>query len=279
MNAKLPKLPAMNPALAANAAAAPAPAPPPPPQQAPVLGVAGDYEAKTVEIDWPFFAETLVYQTTKRWRACDVYVDLPATQLLPSAFTVSVFVYAVSQGARTLVASGRTRYTGGVGPFQQFRPNSWMVAARSVAERYEVTARVDLNQAVPLPSGRFAVTVAASDEMTNPPDEIGQFSTVGIGGIDYTPVGETVPPVLELMSVRAVNTSAAPRYLFLFDTLANVAPAGQAAMIWPLGPGAGYGVTDDNVRYRSRYAPLLLVSSDGITFTQAADCTVTAAVR
>jgi len=248
---------------------------PPLPQQPPVLGVSSDYEAKTVPVTCTRGQEVSVYITSRRWRACDVFVEIPET--VAQVFTLSIFVYAIAQGSRTLVASGRLVFNSAT---PSLEPRKWIVAARTVAERYEVTARVDYSTIAPQFTNPLLVTVAASDEMTEPPDELGSITKYGSpNGVKFAFVQMTIPPFLEVLAVQGVNTAGAARYLMLFDdTSTSFAGLTSPVMVWPLGDSAGQGFAD-HIRYRCRRAPALAISSTAGAYTAAADGAASITVR
>lgn len=282
------RLPGLDPNMVA---AVEPPRPPPPQAPPPILGRGGDCEAATVAIDWPMYQETRVYTTARRWRACDVSVSIPENLAYTAiGFTVSICIYAISQGTRTLVATGRSRFdlSAGAPDAARYFPVKWTAAARTVGERYEVTASVDTQRvpAIAVIPGKLTITIAASDEMTDPPDAVGEWSMLVAGAatsqIVIQPVGFTIPPRLEVMAVQAVNTVAFQRYLFLFDTTAftaGTAPFGAAVKVWPLGAAAGSGAFESNIRYRCRFSPILAISTTANVFTQAVDGTLAMTVR
>lgn len=229
--------------------------------------------------------EYSVYKTFAPWRACDVYVS---TEAPPGGFafagTLSVFVYALVGGTRTLVASGRYE-AGGPGPFR----TRWLAAARSVAQRFEVT--VVYTQPTVIAASVISATVAvvASNDATEVPDDLGvgveqgnvvYLNTV-LTSVNISALTTQVPPALELFSVRAVNGAAAARFLQLHDTALLVPAAGAAPlMVWPLGAAIGAGLPETRVRgFRAKFRPILLVSSTMNTLTAVADCSVTAQFR
>lgn len=252
---------------------------PPLPQQPTVLGIASDYEAQTVSVDWPRTKEASVYLTSRRWRACDVFVELPSS--LTQSFVLSLFVYAVAQGARTLVASGRLSFNPSL-PNASTELRHWLVAARTVAERYEVTARVSQSSIAPNLTGKLTVTIAAADEMTEPQPGVGTFTKVGSpNGVKFAAVQLSAPPKLEVVAVQGVNDVAAARYLMLLDdTSTSFAGLNGSTpiMVWPLGATAGQGVFD-RISYRCQLAPALGISSTAGVFTAAADGAATITVR
>lgn len=251
------------------------PPPPPPPQAAPVLGIAASYEIVTNTVDWSRAQESSVYITSRRWRACDVYVEFDAG--IANAFILSVFVYAVAQGSRTLVASGRIERSG-VHPASNIQ---WIVAARSVAERYEVTTRYDGSTLGPALPGKLKVTVAASDEMTSPPSGIGTLTRFGApSGVKFAAVQTSVPPRLEVVHVQGVNEAGgAPLYLMLFDnTSPNFGTLSDPIMVWPLGSLDGDGAYE-TISFRCALAPALAISSTAGVYTPAALGAVSLTVR
>lgn len=248
-----------------------------------VLGAANSYEAQSINnLPWSAVRSTEIdiYQTHRRWRALDVYVNYDAT--ITSAFILSVFIWSVTQsGQRALVASGR------MGPGRS-AASAWIAAARSVGEKYIVSAVANFPSAAATPTTQLQFTIAASDEMTEPRDTqaIGVASYVGDFVRFNAPAGLTAPRRLEVVGVRGINTAAAPaaRYLQLYDTNLNTTALLAAAGLipiaeWPLGAGDGSGVVDEEFRYRAgvaigadvTYAPFLVVSSTPGVYTVAAD--------
>lgn len=258
-------------------------------QQAPIRGQALTYEAQskrhllTVDENGTF-PERSIFTTRQRWRAIDVYLDPTGIQVNPDAF-FSVFVYAVGQNSKTLVASGRY---GGLPTldFLQYPGPSWIAAARANVERYEVA--VAYNQApsvVPPTFGAlpFTVTCIAADEMTEPCDRVGasviateaQASIINRRELG----GATWLPKPELLEVWAVNDSAAPRFLLLLEGTGAPVLGEVPEIVWPLGPGAGYGVYERLINLRLPEGFALAASSTAATYTPVEDCVIQAVIR
>jgi hypothetical protein len=281
-----------------------APVVPPPileQQQAPILGVSDTYEAATTQLQWPLNVEATVYTARQRWRACDVYVELPnqGDPFLADGGQrayLSIFVYARSvQGARTLVASGR------MGPYgDQSLPTfplvaqRWVAAARADAERYEVTAQFTCNNALTLAhlfDAPIRVTTVLTDEMTQAPPLVGVAPALGQVGTAIRMVAAgTRPPVPqpELVGVQCViDTGAGPaaRFLHLHDSAALNLNGHVPLAIWPLGNEDGQGISDFNMAIRlgspgTASSGLALVSSSTAAITTLAnDCPMQAWFR
>jgi hypothetical protein len=230
-----------------------------------------------------------VAATTRRWTALDVFVSVSPTA--PTAGALSVLVFAVNKGIRTLVGSGRVvlgLLSSAVGAHTVDAP-IWACAVRNAfGETYEVKALYQQDSAFVTPQTTVDFVVAGSSE--------GRVADLLVGAVPMgpllsangvaasqgnQPIGGYSCPRLELLSLQAVNGAAAPRYLHLHDaTDGLVAIAGLAPlMIWPLGESIGDGIVDDTIRYRARGVPRLVVSSTLLTTTEVADCAVSAVVR
>lgn len=260
-------------------------------QQAPLRGQALTYEAQSSQVtigvgETGVMAETTIYTTRQRWRAIDVYFD-PTTIQSPFSFEpafFSVFIYAVGQASKTLVASGRfgaliaadfpTGYTDPI----------YIAGARANVERYEVTVQYS---ELPSVGGRLvgvvAFTTIASDEATDLADDIGltKISQFAVPSLITRRLGgaQTFIGRPELREVWAVNNSAAPRYLLLLEGVGIPAAGDVPTIVWGLGPGAGYGVHDTTIRYRSEEGFALAASSTATTYTPVADCMIQAVVK
>lgn len=275
-----PRLPAMPVEPFSPVIAVPA-APPPPTFD----GRAVDYETGQARIiNWPLATETLVYTTRKRWRACDVYVSV--VQLAPSAlapFIVSVFVYAIVVGQRTLVASGRLPFSNvGTALLPQ---NVWACAARAGAEKFEVTVRADGADM----QGKMGIvaTVIATDEAVAPLVRLGEITLTGnitfgtvstTDAVQFATSSLTVkpPPRLEVVRVAGINSGSAARYLQLYEHGPGGAPTtvnmgdNFPVLEWPMGAAAGGGVVDEEVRFRTLFTDanmLLCVSTTAGVYT------------
>lgn len=265
-------------------------APAVPPDPAPSLGQATDFEVGTVSGAAVTSGQTSIITTQRRWRAIDVYVTALGP-LSNKSGILSIFVWAVStSGARTLAASGRwSTYPNG-GASSGIEPNTqlWVAAGRAVCERWEVSAVWTQFAVVGTPPTNLQVTAVASDEAVEPPPRLGTLQNVPTAGyvvassFNEATIGLTVSPQKELVAVSAMNGAAAARYLHMFDiaTALGVPANGTAPiMCWPLGAAAGQGVVDESVRYRATRNLVLAVSSTPVTFTNAADCALSAVWR
>ena len=261
MSPRLPQLPG-----GAYAPPAAVIAPPAPPV---ILGSSDTSEAVTAVIPWPINKEVSVFKSSRRWRACDVYVEIPPALGALGPFTVTAFVWAFSRTAgRSIVASGRFRYNGNPdanGALIDAHLTGWIAAARAVAEQYEVTVHfTPISSLAPPPPGQLSVTVACSDEMVQAPARLGAIGYGPDSFIKFRAVQMFTPPRLEVVGVQGLVTDAGPAFLQLYDCTASstLALAGLSPRLeWPLGAAVGQGVSDFDVQYRCNHAPFLAVSS------------------
>lgn len=288
------RLPAM-PAPAYDPPVLPPMSPPP----ATPFGSAGRIESITVQQPFRANQERIVYTTKGTWRAIDVYIDISS---LPSFVnsTWTVFVYAVSDRTRTLVASGRVVSYTPPAPGDVIQGTKWIAAARSQATRFEVTVHYTDSNGAPIPSttsGVVPITIAASDESDSAPEELGavpvadhaiaggveidDVTSAGLGGLPFWPS----PELLKIYAIvdEAVVT---PRYLHVYVAQAAVAIAGAPGiLVFPIAPGvaaAGGGLYVTDVRFRfpdPRFSLSVLASSTAALYTPANDVFVNAVVR
>lgn len=229
--------------------------------------------------------EASLFTTEGSWRGVDVYVlPVPPAAGFSSAGCISIFIYAITKGVRTLVASGRYAVPAGAAPLL---PPTWVAGARSIVAKYEVTTQWTQSSAAAFVVGQVAVAIVASDECVDLPEELGAELAGGCylqasvaTGLGVNIAGVQIPNHLELVKVRAVNGSAAPRYLQLHDTNLVIPPLGSVPIMeWPLGPGAGYGLEETRVRYRSKNRIQLVQSSTLNSLTVQVDGSISAELR
>ena len=238
------------------------------------------YESSTatfrcIEINNPLNGPpSAVYSTTRRWRAIDVWISTDYFNTLDTDF-LTVQVFAVTQGVRSLVASGRTRATtqdvGGV----------LICSVRQEADRFDVTiGRVGGPAGANSATQQATVTVVASDESDSIADNF-------IGAITPLPGGPTgfasfftlargCPP--ELLALYGANTVAAGagsnRYLQVFDgattpgngttaLLSVLVPAGETRFI----DAAGLGIVTPRGGRRFRTGLVVATSTTPATLT------------
>lgn len=227
--------------------------------------------------------------TTRPWRSLDVFVSVSAPSVAAAA--LSIFVYAVNKGVRALVASGRVPFqvlSGTVGA-KSINAPKWVVAVRGVvAESFEVVAVYQQNGAFGQPVTRAQITVAASNTSGAPPSSVGVvpmgplLNNTGLAtSLGMQGVNGYSPPLLELVSLQAINGSAAARYLHLHDTASGLTPTNGFAplMAWKMGASNGDGIAVDRIHYRARGVLQLIPSSTLLTTTNVVDCAVSALVR
>lgn len=232
------------------------------------LEVGEDFEAFSQAYEWPIDNELTLFTTSRRWRACDVYIDQPNTAP-SSCFTVRVYAI-LPGGQRTLIASGRLATVGiPLGP-------EWIVAARAVAARFEVTLTYASGVGGGVSGERVGITVIASDQAVEAPPLLGAICGGAFGNFITT----ANMPFPELVGVAGVTQAAgAARFMLLVE--GSALPNGRVPrMVWPLGSGSGQGFADYALRYRTTNGFFnLCASSTANVCTLVADCWVSFFVR
>lgn len=189
------------------------------------------------QIDAVAAKEIYLGSTSRTWKACDVYVNVPSGIL---SGILSIWIYAVAKGVRTLVASGHWVELGGGA--QEPR---WIAAARAECEKFDVTYSISGQITVGVkPNLPFDVAIVASDRANEPPSWLGAVGVppgaaipgavpqiawsgtpIGFGvGLDpLTPANVAHP--IELLGVHAISSDAiaGKRFVQIFDKKA--APA------------------------------------------------------
>jgi hypothetical protein len=112
-----------------------------------------------------FQAETLVFSTQRRWRAIDVYVQIPTTFVGIQLSAVRVKVWAITEAGRFLVASGFA-----TSPANGTALTAHIASARTLASRFDVTVSV-LGAAAG--SANLVLSYVASDQATTSPPNVG----------------------------------------------------------------------------------------------------------
>ncbi len=233
----------------------------------------------------------IVAQTVKPWNGVDVYVALPTPPPSFGPSTLSVFIYATSQGQTFLAGSGRV-VLGVLSNDAAAQTQSlpvWVASARGLADSWQVTAVWAKNTGGTAPPGAVQFTVCASNDPAAIPENLGGVSfgaAIGLGFGASTALGiaaaGTVPTTaLELLNVQAVNNGGAARFLHIHDVGTNTAVGvgGLAPLfVLPLAAVSGEGLYLP-LRYRARQNLVIIPSSTPLTTTVAADCAVSATVR
>lgn len=207
-----------------------APFAPPPeveqPSRAIVLGdpkpsgeaVLSDREVKWFRTDTADETGTGVKVVTmaRSWRACDVYLQAPPGVTNTAQGFIRVKVYAVTSGARSLVASGYW-----CANFQTLTGESiWIAGARAVCEHYEVVVHCLGN--LTAPPDTLIVTAVGSNEATPVPDQLGvaRLHNFPLGSSACLPgnFAASFPDLqTEVVGVIATNRAAGERSLQLHD--------------------------------------------------------------
>jgi hypothetical protein len=270
------------------------------PDASPVSNVSDDAEVARIDaIPWPRSKQVSVYTTQRRWRAIDVYVQTseanPAAGIIGGQSAVSgnlltVFVYAINRGMRTVIASGR-RYI-----YDDANVPPWplhIAAARALAERFEVVTHLRQAAAAGNLAGTISVSVLASDESTEPRANVGAFMANGaqaLSGLVFGGAGSTLAPApFELLAISAVNDAGAgaPRWVHVYDTT-NVANDVTLNGSFPLfayalpeeGTSEGQPlIIDTSALPKFVYGPRVVASSTPGATTAAGDVFLNAMVR
>ncbi len=252
---------AYNPPLVAN-----------PPPLPPVVndGVGDDYESafrdvKANNVPTGTSGGVLtVYTTQRRWQAVDVYIATNH-QAASVISWITVGIYAVTRGIRSLVASGRVRGAGVLTTASFVRA----ATARVQADKFEIAlSRTGLPQD---PANMLVqVAVVASDEANTNEAESVDGATPTDTSMSITAVGfsgETAIPG-EFVALSAINNSGAARYLQLCTTI-----GGTTLAAWDLAIGDTLQFTDATFWRRYRGASLLIrESSTPSVYTATTDC-------
>lgn len=170
-----------------------------------------------------------IAETSRQWRACDVFVDLNGLSWSANA-VISVIVYAIHPGGRSVVASGRLGLftsgvaTGPVGP-------QHVVAFRGNAQRYAVELVASEGPAL-LVSGNINVSVVCSNEDSTPANLVGVMHAVPSSSIILT---TALVPALSLVGVTAINSDANAKIVRVYDAATNPAAAPNLRAIFQFG--------------------------------------------
>lgn len=214
-----------------------------------------------------------VYTFTRRWRAVDVFINVdpgipigprPAIAAVPGDAAISVQVWAIDRGVRTLVATGRygamdqAVAAAGLGAGSVAVSNKRLVAYRGPAEKFEVTAYanwsilagfqvsvavIGTDQAVPVDGDDDVGVISSSNDNSfgtlQPADGSGISARVApdnAASAFVDTVGDDNSPI-ELVWIYAA-TSVALRWIQVFAAPAGVGPAGRpVASFGPIGLG------------------------------------------
>ena len=264
-------------------------APPPPP---PTVGGDDSYESSRVELAaWPGSVPQTVYTTKRRWRRLDVYVQPtdqnPAAGIVGGQFNfssglvLSVFIFAVNNGIRTCVASGRRIiFDYGATP----RPFVSLIASTAVvAERFEVVTSFRKPAVAAELAGGLLFNVIGSNEAGEPNRETGVAVTGAFSSITSYAAGavaQVAPFELVRLSVANGAGVGVARWLHVHDTLSIGSLAGLVPMISvPVSDDGGPPTVLDMHGTFFVKAPRIVTSSTALTTTETADCAITAWVR
>lgn len=211
------------------------------PPQPPPQGVGDTIESQRIQISLPSAAggqaAQEVYTTVQRWRGVDVYFQPDPIGALAVTLgnSIGIQVYAISQGLRTLVGTGRYDATDAVDPTQ---PRSkWICSVRDAAERFDV----QISQNFQTSGERVQVVVVAADELVQVPGTHNNVGRIAIGGANMiaanaaTVVGDIGAPYTVVGVIAATDNAGPNIYLQIYDRFgppAGVPPVWQTPIVY-----------------------------------------------
>ncbi len=137
-----------------------------------------DYEISETNVFTPTFGEIFVARTQRAWSALDVYIDGSATTFNTTADFISVGIYAIARGVRTLVSTGRYRAPGPlVG-----EPMRVAFTRLPLAEGFEVTIGFDFTGPAIANNPVRVVLIASNNAM---PAGAGSEDSFGVMGMAF----------------------------------------------------------------------------------------------
>jgi hypothetical protein len=198
----------------------------------------------------------------------DVFIAAPATV---GGFTeiVTIRVYSIAQGVRSLVSSGR------YGP--TLADERWICAARGAADRYEVTIQNGSGSPA-IAVGTFVqLSVVGVDQAPEAPDYVGTESLSPFADMSMTTVVQwpVVAPDIQVVAAQATSLVAGARWFQVHDSavalIAGVRPVFSFGLV---GVGTTLILQDLEKLFASRRfrnGLIGAVSTTGATFTAAVD--------
>jgi hypothetical protein len=199
------------------------------PAQPPTQGLDGDVESMRTAITLPNGAGGLVaqevYTTVTRWRGIDVYIQPNPIGALAAVLgnSLGIQVYAISQGLRTLVGTGRYDATDAVDPTQ---PHSkWICSVRDAAERFDVQISANFVTA----GEQVQVVTVATDEVVQTGGNHQNIGRIALGGANMvaansaTVAADIGAPYTVIGVIAATDNPDPNIYLQIYD---RVGPPG-----------------------------------------------------
>lgn len=232
-------------------------------------GVGDDYESayrevKSVNVPGGTGGNVLsVYTTQRRWQAVDVYIATNH-QAASVVSWISVAIYAITRGVRTLVATGRVR--GGSANASTFIRTA---SARVQADKFEIALSRTGTPQDPAAMNVQVAIVASDHADTNEAESVDGITPANTTlTIASTGVASEVAIAFEPVVITAVNNSGAVRYIQLATAIGN-----PTLLTWALAIGEGLQYSDQTVLRRFRGSDLLIrESSTPFAYTATTDC-------
>lgn len=212
-----------------------------------------------------------VYTTTKRWKGCDVWINvgdlvIPGPQVV-HALTVALF--AIVQGVRTLVATGRYSREESV---QGLKTKQMIRYRGGIAEKFEVQFGINVLTASPATIVQFAI-MATDEALSVGEAEVEEAGTILIAGLanGFAQADTDVAP-LELRGVVASSAVAlvagTPRWLHVHDLATGGNPDTHAPLFsWSLTSGGGTFFARPTVTHRFTSGIMAVISSTAAVTT------------
>lgn len=215
-------------------------------------------------------APQLAVATSRRWRAIDVYAQIPRAFFAGAGAYMRVLIFGVNQyTGRSLVASG---LYGGTPATGQTAAAARIVGALGpIPQQFEV--HVALSGGIPTADDSWNVTAIATDEAAENDTDDGAAILAGAAALPgvlttatILPGGAALPAwQLALASVHATNNAGAARWLQFHDQ-PDVLSCALARPVFSIGVGAVAGdhveIGPENLRrYRFNQAGLVAFPS------------------
>lgn len=215
------------------------------------------------------FAEVAAFETTRRWQGVDVYLTPTLDGMAANEFgIITVYVWAIMEGGRILVATGRYKNlgTGGGEP-----PAARLVVqARAISARFAVTLSYSgTSGANPAPGGSVLVYVVATDNCTDADPAVGVVPIAR-----QVSIGSTLSGILEkapsakLVGITAtLSDTSMPLGAYWVQVhelqAVNSLPVANAVPLlsYPLTFAAGLNITNINLRVVSPGGHFAIVAS------------------
>jgi hypothetical protein len=224
------------------------------------IPISEPYETDTRTVQLPSNTEVTLFRTKRRWRGIDIYMPQPLNTGPTGTARYIVYVYAISNGIRALIAQGVYQSQVDVGP-------KWIASARAIGDAFEVSAVFEPNS--DSTSAPFQFSYLATDECLEETDRdvgVAQLATTLLVGSASFRVGSNVAftpeagPGRELVALNLVNRTAGVLWAQALDATAPFFGGGAPIVSFLL--PAGGSVYETSKRLRDwRYKNGLVVAA------------------